>query len=141
MPKPIDIQKLTQRKVTVPVILIVGLVVLGWRADSMTVDYLDNFFVTRAEAEEQFKQVTAQVSENGALIRGHISEYKLNENAKSIQAAEDAIYNLSLFVEVNSESELTRNRARDLAATLSRLGRVRACILRNDPLENCSAIL
>lgn len=139
--KPIDVQKLTQRKVTVPIILIVGLVVLGFRANNLTVGYLDDFFVTRAEAEDQYEQITAQVGETSKLLESHIDEYQLNENAKAIRAAEDAIYELELYVAANTESDLTRDRKRDLQAELSRLGRVRACILRDDPDENCSAIL
>lgn len=141
MSKPIDVEKFTQRKVTVPIIMVVGLVVLGFKADNLTVDYLDDFFVTKAEAEEHSEQITAQVGDNTTLLVSHISEYKLNENAKAIKNTENAIYNLELYVEANSESELTRTRRRDLATELSRLGRVRACIVRNDPDENCSAIL
>lgn len=141
MSKPIDIQKLTQRKVTVPLILIAAVAVFAWRLDSFTVDYLDDFFITRVEATEQYEIVTAQVSENADLIKGHISEYKLNENAREIRAAEDALYNLELYVAANTESKLTRDRKRSLDSTLSRLGRVRACIVRANKLENCSAIL
>jgi hypothetical protein len=141
MSKPIELDKLTQRKVTMPAILIVGLVILGFRANNITVDYLDEFFVTRVEAADHSEQITAQVGDNTKLLVSHISEYKLNENAKAIRSTENAIYNLELYVEANSESDLTRNRKRDLAAELSRLGRVRACIIRNDSGENCSAIL
>lgn len=139
--KPIDVSTLTQRKVTMPAILIVGLVVLGFRASNITVGYLDEFFITRVEATEQYETITTQVSENATLIKGHINEYKLNENAKAIAKTEDAIYNLELYVAANAESDLTRSRKRDLAANLSRLGRVRACILRDDKDETCSAIL
>ena len=140
MAKPINIESLTQRRVTMPAILIVGLVVLGFRANNLTVGYLDEFFVTRAEADEHAEQITAQVAQTSKLLKSHIDEYQLNENAKAIRSIEDKLYELELFVEANEASDLTRNRQRDLSAELSRLGRVRACILRGNPNENCSAI-
>ena len=139
--KPLDIEKLTQRKVTVPVIMVIGLVVLGWKFDGMTVDYLDDFFMTKAVAEEQFKVISEQVGANATLISGHIRTYELNENAKNHQLVQDQIYELQLYVSANGENDLTRTRQRDLDASLARLGRVRNCIVRNDDEENCDAII
>lgn len=139
--KPIDIEKFTQRKVTVPVIMVIGLVVLGWKFDGLTVDYLDDFFMTKAVAEEQFKVISEAVGANATLISGHIRTYELNENAKNHQLVQDQIYELQLYVSANGENDLTRTRQRDLDASLSRLGRVRACIVRNDDAENCDAII
>jgi len=139
--KPISLEKLTQRKVTMPAILILGLVVLGFRADKLTIGYLDDFFVTRAEATEQFETITAQVSTNETLIKSHINEYQLNENAKALARVDDHIYDIKSFISVNGESKLTRDRERDLNAEKAKLNRVRKCILRADPDENCSAIL
>ena len=139
--KPIDYEKLTQRRVTVPAIMLLGIAVLGWRAESITVDFLDDYFITRAEAGESAELITAQVAQTSKLLVSHISEYQLNENAKAIRQTEDAIYNLELYVAANSESQLTRDRMRELRADLGRLGRVRACIVRDEVDENCSAIL
>ena len=91
--KAIDVQKLTQRRITMPAILVVGLVVLGWRADSLTVDYLDDFFITRAVAEEQYEGISKQVAQNATLITGHIRTYELNENARDI-ARQDHLENV-----------------------------------------------
>lgn len=139
--KPIDVQKLTQRKVTVPLIMIVALVVLGWRADNLTVSYLSQFFLEKAVAEEQYKEITTQVAANATLISGHIRTYELNENARDTNRVQDAIYDLELYVSANGENQLTRTRKRDLNTTLARLGRVRACIIRNDSNENCASII
>lgn len=139
--KSIDLQKLTQRKVTMPLILIVGLVVLGWRSESLTIGFLDDYFILRVEAAEQYDAITAQVASNAGLIKGHINEYKLNENAKALARVDDHIYDLKQFVSVSGVSQLTRNRERELDREKKRLNRVRACILRDDPVENCSAIL
>lgn len=139
--KPIDVQKLTQRKVTVPLIMVVGLVVIGFKADNITVAYLDDFFIRKAVAEEQYEEIKEQVAANATLITGHIRTYELNENADRSQTVQDKLYDLELYVAANGENELTRSRERDLRAELARLGRIRACIVRNEPDEECSEII
>jgi len=137
----IDYEKVTKTKVTVPIILIVGLVVFGVKFNGLTVDYLDDFFITSVAAEEQYKELSEQLTANTKLITGHIRTYELNENAKDTRRVTDQIYNLELYVAANGENELAQTRKRDLQAELARLGRVRACILRNNPDENCTAII
>jgi hypothetical protein len=146
MTRPIDVEKLTQRKVTVPLVLLGGILVLGWRADGLTVDYLDDFFITKAVAEEQFEQISKQVETNTDLIVQHVGEYKLNENASRMSRIESQLYDLEFHVEQNGETELTRDRKKALTSELQRLGRVRSCIVRNqhksegELVENCDAI-
>lgn len=145
--KPIDVEKLTQRKVTVPLVMLIGVLVLGWRMDGITVGYLDDFFITKVEASEQFSTISKQVQENQTLIVAHVGEYKLNENAKALRAAQDALFELEFHVEQNGESDLTRARKRSLNAEVQRLGRVRACIITNQHISddetptNCDAII
>jgi hypothetical protein len=43
---------LTDIKVSVPVALLVGLVWLGFKADDISIQYLDRFFVTDVQAQE-----------------------------------------------------------------------------------------
>ena len=138
---PIDVQKLTQRKVTVPAIMIVGLVVLGFKADNLTIGYLDNFFVTDVVAEELYDGLTEQVAANTTLLTGHIRTYELNENAKDTRRAQDQLYDLELYVAANGTNDLATQRKRDLDRELSRLTRVRACIVRHDPNVNCAAVI
>lgn len=142
MNKPsIDLQKLTQTRVTMPLIFIAALVVFGFRFEGITVNYLGDFFVSKVVAEEQYKEITRQVSANAKLIKGHIRTMELNDNAKETKNAQNQIYNLELYVAANGENDLTRTRQRDLQHELDKLGRVRACIIRNDPDENCKAII
>lgn len=138
---PIDVQKLTQRRVTVPAIMIVGLVVLGFKADNLTIGYLDDFFLTKAVAEEQYESITEQVAANTTLLTGHIRTYELNENAKDTRRVEDQLYDLELYVAANGTNDLATQRKRDLDRELSRLTRVRACIIRHDPNVNCAAVI
>lgn len=145
--RPIDVQRLTQSKVTVPVVMLLGILVLGWRMGGVTVDYLDDFFVLKADAAEQYEGISGQVRENQALLVSHVSEYKLNENAKALRAAQDALFELEFHVEQNGVSDLTRSRKRSLNGTVARLGRVRNCIVTNqhlsegEPVINCDAII
>ena len=141
MTKTIDYSKLKETKVTLPIIGVLALMVFAWKADKLTVDYLDDFFMTKAVAEEQFESINKQLGANATLISGHIRTYELNENAKSSQLVQDQIYELQLYISANGENDLTRTRQRDLDASLSRLGRVRACIVRNADDENCNAII
>lgn len=139
--KPIDVQKLTQRKVTVPLVLLLGVAVVGFRFNGITVGYLDNFFITKAVAEEQYKELSEQLASNTQIITAHIRTYELNENAKDMRRTEDHMYDLDLYIAANGENQLTRTRKRDLGAELARLKRVRACIVRNDSNENCAAVI
>ena len=138
--KAIDFETLKSTKVTVPVIALIGIAIVGFRINGWTVDYLSDFFVTKAVAEEQFQALTEAVEDNATLISSHIQTYELNENAKQITRTEDRIYELELFISANGESELTQGRMRSLRAELAKLGRVRACIIRNDKSEDCGAI-
>ena len=137
----VDWEKATRTKVTLPIIAVIALVVLGWRIDNWTVDYLSEFFITRAEATDQYETVTTQVAANAGLIKSHINEYQLNENAKALSRVADHIYDIKSFISVNGDSQLTRDRERDLNKEKDRLDRVRRCIIRDDKDENCSAIL
>ncbi len=145
--KPVDWNKLKETKVTLPLIAVVALVVLGFKFNAITVDYLDDFFLSKAVAEEQYSVITTQVTETRTLVVTHINEYKLNENAKATRETADQLYMLELYVAANGTSDLTTNRQRDLANSISRLGRQRACIIRNATIdddaapENCDAII
>lgn len=145
--KPLDYSKLKDTKITIPVVVLLGFVWLGWNAKDLTVSALGDFFLNKAVAEEQYKVVTEQITETRVLIVTHIQEYKLNENAKETRQISNELYNLELYVAANGASELTNNRQRDLANQLARLGRVRSCVVRNarlepdDEPENCDAII
>lgn len=147
--KPLDYSKLKDTKITIPLVAVLGFLWLGFNAKSLTVGALSEFFLAKAEAEEQFIVVTEQVTETRTLIVTHINEYKLNENAKATRVAADQMYNLELYIAANDESQLTADRKRALANQLATLSRQRACIIRNATMqdddertpENCDAII
>lgn len=144
--KSIDYEKLTKTKVTLPAITLLGFVLIGINLNGWSVDYFGEWFITKAEASEQFEQISKQVADNQALIVSHVGEYKLNENAKGMARIQDALFELEFHVAENGETDLTRDRKRSLDTQLARLGRMRACIVRNQHLsddevaENCDAI-
>lgn len=135
--KPITLETLKQTKVTLPLIMVVGLVVLGFKADNLTVSYLGEFFLEKAVAEEQYEQITQAVESNAKLITGHIRTYELNENARDTRAVQEKLSDLELYVAANGVNPIVTDRRAELQRELGRLGRVRACVIRNDPDENC----
>ena len=139
--KPLDIDKLTQRRVTMPLILVIGLVALGFRAESISVGYLGDFFITKANAEEQYKAITEQLASNTKVITTHILTYELNENARDTRAVQEKLSDLELYVAANGNNEIVEQRRSELQRELGRLGRVRACIIRNDPAQSCLNII
>ncbi len=117
MTRTIDYSKLKETKVTLPIIGVIALVVLGWKFDGITVGYLEQFFLSKAVAEEQYTVITEQVTETRTLIVTHLNEYKLNENAKSTASTSDQLYNLELYVAANGASDLRPGRLSDNART------------------------
>jgi len=55
------LKKAGELKVTVPIALVVGLMWLGYKADAFTVGYFSEWFITRAEAQEQLGQLEDKV--------------------------------------------------------------------------------
>ncbi len=49
--------KLGEQKITVPAILLVFLVYMGWNARDFTIGGLDEFFISEAEGGEMTKQI------------------------------------------------------------------------------------
>lgn len=147
--KPLDYSKLKETKITIPVVVLLGMLWVGFNAKSLTVGTLSDFFVTKASAEEQYTVLSEQLIETRTLVVTHIKEYKLNENARETQSVTNQMYNLELYVAANGESELTRTRLLDLQHQMQTLTRVRACVLRNAQIpedstrepENCDAIV
>lgn len=143
-----DYKKLKETKITIPVVVLIGMLWVGFNAKSLTVGTMSEFFVPRAEAEEQYTVLSKQLIETRTLVVTHIKEYKLNENARETQSVANEMYNLELYEAANGESQLTLDRKRDLEHQMQRLNRMRACVLRNAQIpedsarkhENCDAI-
>lgn len=59
--------KAMETRVTLPVIAIVGVAVVGWKADSLTVSYLDRFFVSEAQAQDLGQRIGELEGKVGGL--------------------------------------------------------------------------
>jgi len=142
----LDYSKLKEAKITIPVVVLLGLFWVGFNAKAITVDALGEFFIHKAAAEDQYQQLAAKIETNQTVIVSHIQEYKLNENARETRAITNELYNLELFESANGVSQLTQDRKRQLTEQLQTLARKRACVIRNANLpegrtpENCDAI-
>ena len=61
------IKPLGETRVTVPAILLLGLVWLGFQADTLTIAYLSEWFIPRSEAQELTQKVGALESKVDGL--------------------------------------------------------------------------
>jgi len=75
-------------KVTVPVILLLGLVWLGFKADDVTVDYLDAFFITEVEAQT----ITSKVGQ----LEAKVDELADDITAQRIKQIETSVLDLRI---------------------------------------------
>lgn len=140
-PYKVDYEKLTKTKVTLPIITIIGFVVVGMNINGWSVDYFDDFFITKVAAEEQYKELSEQLTANTKVITSHILSYELNENARDTRRVQEKLGDLDLYVAANGTNPIVTARRAELQAELGRLGRARACILRKDPDEDCTAVI
>ncbi len=132
--KPIDWEKATKTKVTVPIAVLVGFLFVGMQINSWTVSYLSEFFLTTAAAED----ISKAVAQNARNISAHISEYKINEATKAITNIQDALFDLSQWVVANSETAQTRQRRHELEGRLTAWNSYRDCLVTGGP--NCGNI-
>ena len=115
----------------VPVVLVVLVIGGLW----MTHQWADGHYMPYAMAEANDKALSAKIDENTKLIKTHINQYKINENKKAIALVQDQQFNLSQFISVNGESELTQRRANELDRKLRDLEEQRQCLIAGRP--NC----
>lgn len=130
----IDWEKATKTKVTVPLAVLLGFALVGFRINSWTVDYLSDFFLTTVAAGE----ISAAVQANAKAISGHINEYKINEAKKAITGLQDQIFELRQWVSVNGANVQTAQREDELGRRLTSWLAYRNCLVAGS--INCANI-
>ena len=85
-------------------------------------------FVTTVQAEQSLSSLSAKIDNNGSLLREHIDEYKLSTVKRDIQTLRDQQYDLTVMVEQNGESSLSRKRGTELLNRLLDLEKKERCI-------------
>jgi len=123
--------RLGEQKVTVPAILLVFLLVVGWNARDFTIEGLDKFFVSEAEGGEMTKQINVL---NETMTK-FISKSEIQDLNDKIQAANDQISDTQLWVAANGTNEIARVRLKELIQRRDALMATKECLL-NDNITN-----
>lgn len=126
-----NFSKLGEQKVTVPLILLVFLVVVGWNARDFTIEGLDKFFISEAEGGEMTKQINVL---NETMTK-FISKSEIRELNDQIRDAEDKISVTQLWISANGSNTIARDRLSELVTRRDALKATKACLL-NDNIVN-----
>lgn len=127
----IDVKKLGETRVTVPLALLAGLFWLGLNARELTIGSLDQVFFTDAAAGELTKAVERNTDALTAFIRRQeirdVNE-QLDDVAAQITATE-------LWIAANGANAIASARMVELINRKSKLEEKRSCLL-NASIEN-----
>ncbi len=126
-----NFSKLGETKVTVPVILIVAVALIGFRAQSFTVGVLDEFFFTDAAAAELAQAVDA----NTEMLTKYIAKSEIREINNDIQTVTEQITETQLWIAANGSNAIATARLGDLVQRRDSLKETKACLL-NDNIED-----
>ena len=134
MDKPLDWEKLKKTRVTVPVVALGFLILFGWQAyESVTGWHFSNF-VSVAQAED----IGQQISKNTQAINEHIQIYEITEADKSITSLQDQLFELTQWVSVNGDTDITRQRKEELNRRLVKWQEFKACLVSEG--VNCDSV-
>lgn len=121
----VNLAKLSETKVTVPAILLVTLVVFGWKAKDFTIEGLDEFFVSEAEGSQMVEQIE-ELNEN---LTKYISKAEIREINNGIQEISSQITETQLWISANGANPIATARLGDLVARRDNLMETKACLL------------
>lgn len=129
--------KLGETRVTVPVILILAVAVAAYKAESFTVEVLDEFFFTDAAAAELSEQIAA----NTKVLTDYIRRQEIRDVNDQLVQIDAQVTETQLWIAANGENPIATARLTDLVQRLRVLGDRKACLL-NDNIadkEDCDA--
>ncbi len=132
-----NFSKLGETKVTVPVILLIFLLYLGWNARDFTIDGLDNFFFTDAAAEELVKQI----NENTKVLTDYIRRQEIRDVNDQLVQIDTQVTETQLWIAANGDNPIATARLADLVTRSRALGDRKACLLNDNVTdkEDCDA--
>lgn len=120
--------KLGEQKVTVPLAVLVGLLVIGWQAKDFTIEGLDEFFFSEAQGEELAKAVKA----NTEVISAYIRRQEIRDVNEQIEAANSQIQETNLWIAANGDNPIATARLAELNTRLTRLTNKKSCLLNDN---------
>lgn len=123
-----NLSKLGETKVTVPLILIVAVAVIGFRAQSFTVKVLDEFFFSEAQGQE----LAEAVQENTEVLYKYIAKSEIRDLNNEIQAVGEQITETQLWIAANGTNDIATARLSDLVQRRDDLRETKACLLDDD---------
>ena len=127
----LNLAKLGETKVTVPLILIAAVALIGFRAQSFTVDVLDEFFFSEAQGQELAQAVEKQ----GIMLYEYIAKSEIREVNDAMREVNEQITETQLWIAANGTNPIATARLGDLVQRRDELKDTKACLL-NDNIEN-----
>lgn len=124
----VDFSKLSQTRVTVPIALLLGLFWVGWNARDFTIETLDEFFFSEAEAS----QLAEAVKQNTDTITTYIKRQDLRIVNAEIADVTDQIIETQLWIEANGQNTIATARLQDLVERKNKLEAKKACLLNDN---------
>ncbi len=121
----INLAKLGETKVTVPLILIAAVAVGGYKAESFTVEVLDEFFFTDVAASELAKAV----EDNTTVLYSYIQQQEIRDVNADIVLVANQIQETQLWIAANGENPIATARLGDLVTRQRQLNDKKACLL------------
>ncbi len=127
----LNLAKLGETKVTVPLILIAAVALIGFKAQSFTVDVLDEFFFSEAQGQE----LADAVQENTQVLYEYIAKSEIREVNDAMREVNEQITETQLWIAANGTNPIATARLGDLVQRRDELKDTKACLL-NDNIEN-----
>ena len=120
--------KLGEQKITVPAILLVFLVYIGWNARDFTIGGLDEFFISEAEGGEMTKQIEGL---NTTLTK-YIEKSEIREINREIRETNEQITETQLWIAANGGNSIATARLGDLVQRRDSLKETKVCLMNNN---------
>ena len=105
-----NFSKLGEQKVTVPVILLVFLLYLGWNARDFTIDGLDEFFFSEAQGTELAEAVKA----NTDVLTKYIQRQEIRDVNDQLVQIGAQVTETQLWIAANGDNPIATARLGDL---------------------------
>ena len=127
----LNLAKLGETKVTVPLILIAAVALIGFKAQSFTVDVLDEFFFSEAQGQELAQAVEKQ----GIMLYEYIAKSEIREVNDAMREVNEQITETQLWIAANGTNPIATARLGDLVQRRDELKDTKACLL-NDNIDD-----
>lgn len=123
--------KLGEQKVTVPAILLVFLVYIGWNARDFTIGGLDEFFISEAEGG----QMTEQIEGLNTTLTKYIEKSEIREINREIRETNEQVTETQLWIAANGGNAIATARLGELVERRDALKETKTCLL-NDNIKD-----